>query len=190
MKFSIISENYQVSSTSFTCVDNREPLYSKADYEPTSSAEPIVWEATDGSIKGVGSISDNGDLCVSKEFAELVMSFDPFGIECYPAELRLQDGVLKNRYILALNNVIDVIDESKSKTRKSPKRNKLLIMVLYLSEEKLFNTPFNKRVLFRVKGAETATIFCEEIYDFARKSSLFEDLRMFKLDCDQEVPKY
>ncbi|USD31537.1 MULTISPECIES: hypothetical protein [Vibrio] len=190
MKFSIISENYQVSSTSFTCVDNSEPLYSKADYEPTSSADPIVWEATDGSIKGVGSIADNGDLCVSKEFAELVMSFDPFGIECYPAELRLLDAVLKNRYLLALNNVIDVLDESKSRTRKSPKRNKILIMDLYLSEEKLLNTPFHKRVLFRVKGAETATIFCEEIYDLARKNSLFEDLRMFKLDCDQEVPKY
>lgn len=190
MKFSIISENYQVSSTSFTCVDNREPLYSKADYEPTSSAEPIVWEATDGSIKGVGNIADNGDLCLSNELAELVMSFDPFGIECYPIELRVQDGILRNRYLLALNNVIDVMDEFKSRTRKSPKRNKVLIMSLYLSKKKLLGTPLNQRVLFRVKGAETVTIFCEEIYDLAKKSSLFEDLRMFKLDCDQEVPKY
>ncbi|WP_249335805.1 imm11 family protein, partial [Vibrio parahaemolyticus] len=115
----------------YTCIDSREPLYSKAQFEPTSSLEPIVWESTDGFIKGVGNIADNGDLCVSKEFAELVMSFDPYGIECYPAELRLTDGSLSNRYLLALNNVLDVIDESKSRMRKSPKRNKMLVMELY-----------------------------------------------------------
>nr|WP_241910554.1 hypothetical protein [Vibrio lentus] len=100
----------QRSTTQFQCVDNREPLYSKSEYEPTSSKSPIVWEALDGSTKQVGNIADNGDLCVTKEFAEIVMSFDPYGIECYPATLKLSDGSLTDRYLLALNNVIDVID--------------------------------------------------------------------------------
>ena len=190
MNFSIISENYLTSSVSFTCVDNRESLYSKEVFEPTSSSKPIIWEALDGSVKGVGNIADNGDLCVSKELAELVMSFDPYGIECYPAELKLQDGTVSNRYLLALNNIIDVADWSKSRTRKSPKRNKILIMELYLSEEKLKEIPFHKRVLFRVKGAEIATVFCEEIYDLVSDVDTFGDLRKFKLDCDKEVPKY
>ncbi|UUM32476.1 imm11 family protein [Vibrio japonicus] len=190
MHFSIISEDYRAPSTSFTCIDNREPLYSKSTLEPTSSYEPIVWEATDGSIKGVGNIADNGDLCVSKELAELVMSFDPYGIECYPAELRFRDGTLNKRYILAINNIVDAMDELKSRTRKSPKRNKILVMELYLSEEKLRQVPFHKRVLFRVHGAETATIFCEEIYDLVNCGNMFNDLRTLKLDCDKEVPKY
>lgn len=62
MKFSIISENYPISQMIYTCIDSREPLYSKAQFEPTSSLEPIVWESTDGFIKGVGNIADNGDL--------------------------------------------------------------------------------------------------------------------------------
>ncbi len=190
MNFSIISENFQMSTTSFVCVDNREHLYSKAEFEPTSSLESIHWESADGLIKDVGHISDNGDLCVSKEFAELVMSFDPYGIECYPAKLRLQDGTISKRYLLALNNVIDVVDESKSRMRKSPKRNKMLVMELYLSEQKLKRTPWHKRILFRVKGAETATIFCEEIFDLVSCKETFRDLRAFKLDCSKEVPKY
>lgn len=190
MKFSIISENHVISQMIYTCVDSRESLYSKAQFEPTSSLEPIVWESTDGFVKGVGKIADNGDLCVSKEFAELVMSFDPYGIECYPAEPRLTDGSLSNRYLLALNNVLDVIDESKSRMRKSPKRNKMLVMELYLSEEKLKKLPLQNRVLFRVKEAETATIFGEEIFDLVTGTDSFSDLRAFKLDCDKEVPKY
>ncbi|OBT16682.1 hypothetical protein A9266_19025 [Vibrio tasmaniensis] len=190
MKFSIISENFQVSSTSFTCIDNREPLYSKSKYEPTSSKSPIVWEALDGSTKQVGNIADNGDLCVTKEFAEIVMSFDPYGIECYPVTLKLSDGSLTDRYLLALNNVIDVIDDVKSRTRKSPKRNKILVMELYLSKNKLAQIPFQKRILFRVQGADTATVFCEEIYDLVAEDDRYSDLRMFKLECNQEVPKY
>ncbi|WP_261886077.1 hypothetical protein [Vibrio pomeroyi] len=190
MKFAIISENFNRSTTQFQCVDNREPLYSKSEYEPTSSKSPIVWEALDSSTEQVGNIADNGDLCVTKEFAEIVMSFDPYGIECYPATLKLSDGSLTDRYILALNNVIDVIDDFKSRTRKSPKRNKILVMELYLSEVKLAQIPFQKRILLRVQGADTATVFCEEIYDLVAQDDRYSDLRMFKLDCNQEVPKY
>ena len=72
MKVSIISENHPISRMSYTSIDSREPLYSKAQFEPTSSLEPIVWESTDGFIKGVGNIADNGDLCVSKQSKSFV----------------------------------------------------------------------------------------------------------------------
>lgn len=190
MNFSIISENYLASNTIFVCTDSREPLYSKSDFEPTSSSNPIIWKAKEGSLKRVGNIIDNGDLCVSQKFAELIISFDPFGIECYPAELRSDNESLKGRYILAINNVIDVTDNVKTITRKSPKRNKILIQELYLSEKKLTNISFNKRILFRIKGAETVTVFCEEIYDLISNDSYYSDLRKRKLDCSKEVPKY
>ncbi|WP_244291694.1 MULTISPECIES: hypothetical protein [Vibrio] len=118
------------------------------------------------------------------------MSFDPYGIEFYPAQINNHDGSLAGRYILALNNVIDVIEEIRSETRKSPKRNKILIMELFLSKDKLENHPVNKRILFRVKGAETATIFCEELYDLVASDDNYSYLRETKLDCNSEVPLY
>ncbi|MGR5286338.1 hypothetical protein ACP3V5_13525 [Vibrio maritimus] len=190
MRFSIISEDFKRSMASFVCVDSREPLYSSSTYEPTSSLESIIWESEDGNIKGIGNIADNGDLCVSREFAELVMSFDPYGIECYPATIKLANGTLDSRYLLALNNVVDVIDEVKSKMRKSPKRDKMLIKGLYISEDKLTELPICKRVVFRIKGAETYTIFCHEIYDLVVNDSQFSDLRTIDLDCSKEVPKF
>jgi hypothetical protein len=189
MNFAIISENYFSSTTSFTCVDNREAMYSRSTYEPTSACESIVWEGC-GRFNSVGHIADNGDLCVSKEFAELVMSFDPYGIESYPAEIRCEDGSLKNRYVLALNNLIDVMDEDKSEIRKSPKRNKMLVMELFVSEEKLKSYPLQKRVLFRVEGAEIATIFCEEVYNLITADFTYFGLRTMKLNCDTQVPEF
>jgi len=190
MNYSIITESYFSARTSFTCIDAREHLYSKNNYEPTSALSPIEWEDLTGLVADVTNIADNGDLCVSKAFAELVMSFDPFGIECYPAKLILEDGVVENRYILALNNIIDVMDDTKSVLQKSPKRNKMLTLVLFLSEEKLGALPLENRILYRVKGAETTTFYCEEIFDLIENAEQFGDLRKIKLDTNQEAPKF
>ncbi|PML49070.1 hypothetical protein BCT42_04235 [Vibrio lentus] len=59
-----------------------------------------------------------------------------------------------------------------------------------MSKDKLVPIPFQKRIFFRVQGADTATVFCEEFYDLVAKDDRYSDLRMFKLDCNQEVPKY
>lgn len=81
-----------------------------------------MWvDSEGGSIKNVGPIVDCGDLSVSRLFAEILMSFDPFGIEYYPSQLKLEDGEVQNRYILAINNIIDVLDEERSDIEISPR---------------------------------------------------------------------
>ncbi|MCE7557191.1 imm11 family protein [Aliivibrio fischeri] len=190
MNYSVITENYFSAKTSFSCIGSREMLYSKNNYEPTSSINPIIWENSNGLIKDITHIIDNGDLCVSEEFAQLIMSFDPYGIETYPAKLILSDGTIEKRYILALNNIIDVMDDEKSITEISPKRNKILVQALYLSEEKLLTYPLEKRILFRVKGAEIATFYSEDIYDLINNNERFNELRKIILNTSQEAPTF
>ncbi|MHC6526981.1 hypothetical protein ACX806_05660, partial [Vibrio proteolyticus] len=121
MHFSLITENYFTSTTSFTCIDNREFLYSTNEFNPTSSIKPIIWQDQEN-INGskVGHIVDSGDLSISKDLAEIIMSFDPYGIECYPSKLILKNSEVSGRYLLAINNIIDVIDEDDSDIEISP----------------------------------------------------------------------
>ncbi|TOG59384.1 hypothetical protein CGI99_21925, partial [Vibrio parahaemolyticus] len=102
MEFSVISEDFMRSPSAFQSVDDREFLYSTNNFHPTSSENPIRWEDKNITSSMVHPISDNGDICVSKELAELVMSFDPYGVEFYPASLLTKDGEITERYILAL----------------------------------------------------------------------------------------
>ncbi|GAB1080332.1 MAG: hypothetical protein SStaBPW_22230 [Shewanella algae] len=185
MHFSLITENYFTSTTSFTCIDNRELLYSTDEFKPTSSLRPIVWQDQESAdTSKIGHIIDSGDLSISKDLAEIIMSFDPYGVEFYPSKLTLKNSEVSERYLLAINNVIDVIDEEESDIEVSPYNGDLIIHDLYISEEKLKNTPFNKRVVFRVKGAETAMFFCEEVFNILNCDSSFKDLRMEKVHTD------
>ncbi|MBO2562659.1 imm11 family protein [Shewanella algae] len=185
MYFSLITENYFTSTTSFTCIDNRELLYSTDEFKPTSSLRPIVWQDQESAdTSKIGHIIDSGDLSISKDLAEIIMSFDPYGVEFYPSKLTLKNSEVSERYLLAINNVIDVIDEEESDIEVSPYNGDLIIHDLYISEEKLKNTPFNKRVVFRVKGAETAMFFCEEVFNILNCDSSFKDLRMEKVHTD------
>ncbi|MCE9783056.1 imm11 family protein [Shewanella algae] len=185
MYFSLITENYFTSTTSFSCIDNRELLYSTDEFKPTSSLRPIVWQDQESAdTSKIGHIIDSGDLSISKDLAEIIMSFDPYGVEFYPSKLTLKNSEVSERYLLAINNVIDVIDEEESDIEVSPYNGDLIIHDLYISEEKLKNTPFNKRVVFRVKGAETAMFFCEEVFNILNCDSSFKDLRMEKVHTD------
>ncbi|CAI2304715.1 hypothetical protein V8038_003266 [Vibrio parahaemolyticus] len=191
MYFSLISENYFFSSVNFVSVDNRESLYSTNHYHPTSSINPVVWvDSEGGSIKNVGPIVDCGDLSVSRLFAEILMSFDPFGIEYYPSQLKLEDGEVQNRYILAINNIIDVLDEERSDIEISPRSGELIVHELFISEEKLKQIPLSNRVAFRVKGAETAMFFCEELFDVIDFMAEFDSLRKAKISTDDLAPKF
>ncbi len=190
MYFSLITENYYSSKVSFSCVDDREFLYSTNDVVPTSSCEPICWQDQDnGSVNDVDPIADSGDLSVSKELAEIIMSFDPYGVEVYPSKLLLKDGILEERYLIAVNNVIDIMDDERSKIEKSPYSDRNIVHVLYISEKKMKLLPLNKRIVFRVRGAETAMFFSEEIYDAIDGLSEFSSLRKIKLNCDKRMPK-
>lgn len=191
MNFALITENYFASRVSFTPVDNRESLYSTNDYCPTSAKNAIIWQDFDGgSMSGVGPIVDSGDLSVSAAFAENLMSFDPYGIEVYPSTLKLDDGSVENRYLLAINNLIDVLDEKKSDIEMSPKSGNIIVHELYLSEAKLRAIPLEKRVVFRVKGAETAMFFCEEFFDVINPNSNFDKLRKAKINTKNFAPEF
>ncbi|WP_268809816.1 hypothetical protein, partial [Vibrio parahaemolyticus] len=165
MEFSVISEDFMRSSSAFQSVDDREFLYSTNNFHPTSSENPIRWEDKNITSSMVHPISDNGDICVSKELAELVMSFDPYGVEFYPASLLTKDGEITERYILALNNIQDVVDFERSVIEVSPNSGNLIVHRLFLSPEKILNIPFHKRVVYRAEGSDTAVFFAPEIYD-------------------------
>ncbi|EHC7289596.1 imm11 family protein [Vibrio parahaemolyticus] len=191
MYFALISEDYYASSTNFTPVDNRESMYSTNIYHPSSSENPIIWQDLEGgSINSVGPIVDCGDLSVSANFAQMLMSFDPYGIEVYPSLLKADNGVSEGRYLIAVNNVIDVLDEEKSIIKTSPRSGKKLVHVLYLSEEKLKSIPLNKRIAFRVKGAETVMFFCEEFFNEVGSLSEFDVLRKAKVSTLDRAPKF
>ncbi|PTP40647.1 imm11 family protein [Vibrio splendidus] len=191
MYFSLISENYFTSSVNFVPVDDRESLYSTNHYHPTSSVNPIVWlDSEGGSIKKVGPIVDCGDLSVSAKFAEALMSFDPYGVEYYPSQLDLEDGSVKNRYIIAINSIIDILDEDRSDIEISPRSGEPIVHELFLSEEKLKQIPLENRVAFRVKGAETAMFFCEELFDVVDSVTEFDILRKNKIDINDLAPKF
>ncbi|MBP3140080.1 hypothetical protein ACTFQF_22160 [Aliivibrio fischeri] len=132
MYFSLITENYFTSRVNFTCVDNREFFYSTNFYHPTTSNHSIVWkDLEDGKVSQVGPIVDvdRGDLSVSNQFAQKIMSFAPYGVEVYPSKLELKDGQIENRYLLAINNIIDVLDYEKLDIEISPRSGKKFILI-------------------------------------------------------------
>ncbi|OBT16679.1 hypothetical protein A9266_19000 [Vibrio tasmaniensis] len=190
MDFSVISEDFMRSPTAFQCVDTREFLYSTNNYQPTSSESPILWEDKNITSTMVHPIADNGDICVTKGFAELVMSFDPYGVEFYPASLSTKDGDITERYILALNNIQDVVDHERSVVEVSPNSGNLIIHRLFLSSEKISNIPFQKRVVYRAKGADTAVFFAPEIYDLLSNDSRFSLVRKMKKNTSMRAPKF
>ncbi|WP_333003411.1 imm11 family protein [Vibrio coralliilyticus] len=191
MYLSLISENYFTSNVNFNPVDNREYLYSTNTYNPTSAVKGIVWqEQENGSVKDVGPIIDCGDLSVNKLFAEKLMSFDPYGVEFYPSKLKLDDGEIEDRHLIAINNVIDVLDESKSDIEISPRSGKKIIHTLYISENKLKRIPKERRVAFSVKGVETAIFFSEELFDVINSIPQLDLLKKVKFSTDDIAPKF
>lgn len=153
-----LSEDFSSSDAMFTDVDAREYLYSTNEYIPCSSLNPLRWEDLDIDIADVPDMVDKGDKVVNKEIAELIMSFDPYGVEFYPVELKGENGVLQNRYLLSVKNIIDVIDNERSRIIENPKPHRApIVSRLAICPEKLGNIPLNKRLVFRVK--ESNTIF-------------------------------
>ena len=151
MEYAVISEDYMRSPSQFQCVDSREFLYSTNDYIPTTTINAIKWE--DGNILStmVHPIASNGDICITKELAEIIMSFDPYGIEVYPASLIVKDGEVKERYLLAINNIQDVVDYDKSVTEISPNSGDLIVHKLFLNEGKLLNISKEKKLYTEIK---------------------------------------
>lgn len=189
LEYAIISENWMSSPASFTCVDERESLYSTNQFQPTSSVGPIKWQDSNLPIRYLHPIVSIGDMCVSKELAEIIMSFDPYGIEVYPMSLEMNDGVVDDRYLLAINNVQDVADLEKSVTEISPYSGDLIIHKLFLDEAKLAQIPFAKRIVYRDKIADSVVFFAPEIYDLIADDKRFQQVRKMKKDISMRAPK-
>ena len=64
------------------------------------------------------------------------------------------------------------------------------VRYLFISEEKLKQIPLSNRVAFRVKGAETAMFFCEELFDVIDFMAEFDSLRKAKISTDDLAPKF
>lgn len=190
MDFSVISEDFMRSSTAFRCVDSREYFYGTNNYHPTTSENSIKWEDKNVISSMVYPIADNGDICIEKELAEVIMSFDPYGIEVYPASLITKDKELNNRYILAINNIQDVVDFDRSVVEKSPNNGDLIVHRLFLSPDKISKIPFNRRVIYRAKYADTTSFFAPEVFDLIKDDIRFSLLRKIKISTNMRAPKF
>ncbi|WP_413731081.1 MULTISPECIES: imm11 family protein [unclassified Shewanella] len=210
MELAYINENTEESDAMFSCSDNRGHLYEDMDYIPVSALSAVIWEDEDSYSEAVFDITNSGDLSVTKPIADVFMSFDPYGVAFLPNKLQCMDGLsTQQRYIIAINNELDVLDEEKSSIESfvehyDPKEHgydvpleeresfhSVLVQKLYLDREKLETYPMNRRHIFRVKGTNSF-FFSSEIYDelyIIARQGLACGLTAFKFDVDDEAPR-
>lgn len=180
-----ISEDFSISECSFKEVDSRSFLYSTNIFRPCSLENPIVWEDLSlCELTDVPDIVEKGDKLVTKEIAELIMAFDPYGVEVYPAKLIIKDKTINNRYILSVKSILDgVADEERSDIIENPIPNRPpIVSELAICPKKLAEVPLNKRLVFRVK--ESNTIY----FDGSIVDKFIEDLNNGKHHLCQAVP--
>ncbi|WP_299022837.1 DUF1629 domain-containing protein [uncultured Photobacterium sp.] len=211
MKVAYVNEDLMESNSMFMVADEREYLYSNMDYVPCSSINPIIWKDECMVSFGVFDITNSGDLSVTAPIAEVFMSFDPYGVEVYPNKLKCSDGDSDQvRYIIAINNEVDVKDDEKSvietkiikydpekhgsdvpeEDKKDLIRNR--VRRLYLSEDKLNSLPDSHRHIFRVKNTE-AFFFSEEVYNALYEIALegkASGLTAYTFDTDDMAPSF
>lgn len=210
MQLSYINELLEKSYAAFMCVDKRECLYENMEYIPVTSRHPIVWEDKDSYSEAVFDITNSGDLSVTQPIAEVFMSFDPYGVVALPNQLECMDGLSEQkRYIIAINNEIDVIDEEKSVIKHrvryyDPEEDgydvpleaqkpihSIFVKKLYIDKEKLKSYPKHKTHIFRVKGTNNF-FFSLEVYDALYEialEGLAAGLTAFPFDIDEEAPR-
>lgn len=210
MELSYINENTEESDAMFMCSDKREHLYEDMEYTPVSSLNPIIWEDAESYSEAIFDITNSGDLSVTKPIADVFMSFDPYGVSVLPNRLLCMDGLsTQERYIIAINNELDVLDKEKSiieivSEHYDPEEHghdvplderesfhSQLIHKLYIDKEKLKSYPIQFRHVFRVKGTNSF-FFSSEIYDELYNialQGLASGLTAFKFDINEEAPR-
>ncbi|SGZ03143.1 Putative uncharacterized protein [Moritella viscosa] len=210
MKIAKINEALYASNAMFMSDDARAYLYEDIDYIPVSIAAPIIWTDDNVLARHVFDITNAGDLSVTAKVAEIFMSFDPYGITVLPNRLDCADGMSEQvRYVIAINNEIDVLDEDKSHIERKVRhydpeehgydlpleeRGSYVterIDELYLSEEKMKKVPKCKRHIFRVKGVNVF-FFSNEIYDVVYPLTLNETIYGIdggRFDLSNRIPK-
>lgn len=209
MKLAYINENTGESDAMFMCSDKREYLYEDLEFIPISALNPIVWEDEDSYSEAVFDITNSGDLSVTSAIANVFMSFDPYGIAVLPNRLGCMDGLsTQERYIIAINNELDVLDEEKSFVESIVEHydleehsyevpfderesfHSIIVHKLYIDEKKLTSYPMCRRHIFRVAGTNSiffSSEIYEELYNIALEG-LACGLTAFKFDINEEAP--
>ncbi|MCG9683255.1 hypothetical protein L1D31_11790 [Vibrio sp. Isolate23] len=178
--------------------DAREYLYSSNSYIPVSALSPIIWLAGDNDLDEIPDIIDKGDRMVSELIMKAIMSWDPYGIIFMPAALKSEDKKHSNRYIMAINNIIDVMNEEESRTYMKDNSDyglppELIVRELFICEGKYNLIPEHKKHIFRVKGSDDTIFFSAElvnhVWDIAEQNGAI-GLVQEPFDFDEEAPVF
>ncbi|NOI59680.1 MULTISPECIES: DUF1629 domain-containing protein [Vibrio] len=187
MEIAYINEDFNEGESLFTSVDIRSSFYDDNDFTPTSCINEIVWTDDDISDMEALDLIRGGAFNVTRPIAELIMSFDPYGVEFYPAKLTCSgDGALTERYIVAVDNLVDVVDFDRSiKVTDVTTR-------FYLSDEKIRKLPESKRHVFKPIGM-TKTFFSIELFDalvrLDAEGKINTSIVAFSFDTSEETPR-
>ncbi|MCE9789707.1 hypothetical protein [Shewanella chilikensis] len=187
MQVAYINEDMNEGESLFSAVDIRSSLYDDNDFIPTSCLNEIVWQDTDILDIEALDLIRGGAFNITKEIAELIMSFDPYGVEVYPSKLTCAGtGVLSDRYILAVDNLVDAVDtENSIKITKATSR-------FFLSAEKINKLPESKRHVFKPIGM-TKTFFSIELLEalirLDEEGKINTSIVAFSFDTSEEAPR-
>lgn len=184
MEIGFITEDFNAGNGHFLPNDKRCDLYlfQNRRFEPTSVMCPLVWCDNSANEVDALDIMRSGGFIVTRAIAEVIMSFDPYGIECYPAQLTCNgDDTRDDRYFLNVNNIQDVVDQER--TQQSTR--------FFLSEEKLKALPEHKRHVFRPLGMNQY-YFSIELFDalanLARAGQIHTSLIAYTFYPSDEAP--
>ncbi|OBT16705.1 hypothetical protein BCT35_21410 [Vibrio lentus] len=147
----------------------------------------MVWSDKDLANIEALDIIDASCLNVTKEIAEVIMSFDPYGVEVYPATLKCgSNQTLTGRYLVTVDNEVDVIDQDRSlKVTDTTTR-------FYLSEEKILALEPSKSHVFNPKGM-LKTFFSNELFEalvvIAQAGKIKTSIVAYTFDTLDETPR-
>ncbi|HFQ5173470.1 TPA: hypothetical protein ACGUW8_000037 [Vibrio vulnificus] len=187
LKIAYITEDFEEGDSFFVDDDNRAFYYQDNDFTPTSVLSPIVWSDKDLVNIEALDIIDASCLNVTKEIAEVIMSFDPYGVKIYPASLKCGGNeTLSGRYLVAVDNEVDVIDQERCfKVTEATTR-------FYLSEEKILALEPSKRHVFNPKGM-LKTFFSNELFEalvaIALEGKIKTSIVAYTFDTLDEAPR-
>ncbi|MDA0118028.1 imm11 family protein [Vibrio sp. T11.5] len=187
MDIAYINEDFNEGESFFRTVDVRSSFYDDNDYTPTSCINELIWSDSDISDLEALDLIKCGAFNVTRPIAELIMSFDPYGVEFYPAKLTCAgNGVQTERYILAVDNLVDVVDFDKSiKVTDVTTR-------FYLSDEKIKKLPECKRHVFKPIGM-TKTFFSIELFNalvrLGMEGKINTSIIAYSFDTSEETPR-
>ncbi|SGZ03181.1 Putative uncharacterized protein [Moritella viscosa] len=190
------SENLLSNDIMSQALDSREFLYSSQKFVPISMINPIIWEAAGADMTGIPDILDKGDRIISKVVMEAIMAWDPYAVVVLPAALKADDGLAKDRYLLSVNNIIDVMDEDESFIFMKDLSDydlppELKVAELFIDAEKYHVIPEHKKHIFRVKGSDDTIFFSMElvkhVWDIAMQADC-QGIVYTPFDFDEEAP--